>query len=610
MRIVKWLGVILAALLGLLLLAGLYGWYGKLPFNWAINRAFMQFVLESPETLSQLRMLESVGITFHQDDLDDESVQSGDRMIAKMNAMMTEFQSYDRADLGYQEQLTYDMGTWFLGKMKDGADKWRYHNYPVNQLFGVQNGFPTFMESAHQINSVGDAEDYNARLSKIGVKFAQVIEGLKLREEKGIIPPTFVLEKVIAEIEGFVGTPVEQNILYSSFEKKLNEAKTVAEADRTRLLADAKQQIEQTVYPAYNNLKAFLVEQKPKSSSDDGVWKLPEGDAFYAFMLEMFTTTTMKPEEVHQLGLDEVARIHGEMREILAAQGYDTTQPVGTLMRQLSEEARFLYPDTDEGRQQILADYQKIIDEVSAGLDPWFAVKPKMGVKVERIPEFKEKTSPGAYYNAPAMDGSRPGIFYANLYDIKATPKYDMRTLAYHEAVPGHHFQIAIAQENSELPLFRRMSPFTAYTEGWALYAERVAWEAGFQNDPFDNLGRLQAELFRAVRLVVDTGIHAKRWTREQAIEYMMTNTGLAESDVTSEIERYIVMPGQACSYKIGMIEILKLREEARAKLGDKFDIKAFHNVVLKNGAMPLFLLRQVVEAWTAEQLQAIATAA
>ena len=610
MRIVKWLGVILAALLGLLLLVGLYGWYGKLPFNWAINRAFMQFVLESPETLSQLRMLESVGITFHQDELDDESVQAGDRMIAKMNDMMTEFQSYDRADLGYQEQLTYDMGTWFLGKMKDGADKWRYHNYPVNQLFGVQNGFPTFMESAHQINSVGDAEDYNARLSKIGIKFSQVVEGLKLREEKGIIPPAFVLTKVIAEIDGFVATPIEQNILYSSFEKKLGEAKDMADADKTRLLADAKQQIEQTVYPAYNNLKAFLIEQQPKATTDDGVWKLPEGEAFYAFMLEMFTTTDMKPDEVHQLGLDEVARIHGEMREILAAQGYDATQPVGTLMRQLSEEARFLYPDTDEGRQQILQDYQKIIDEISAGLDPWFAVKPKMGVKVERIPEFKEKTSPGAYYNAPAMDGSRPGIFYANLYDIKATPKYDMRTLAYHEAVPGHHFQIAIAQENSELPLFRRMSPFTAYTEGWALYAERVAWEAGFQQDPFDNLGRLQAELFRAVRLVVDTGIHAKRWTREQAIDYMMTNTGLAESDVTAEIERYIVMPGQACSYKIGMIEILALREEARAKLGDKFDIREFHNVVLKNGAMPLFLLRQVVEAWTAEQLNAVPAAA
>lgn len=605
MRVLKWLGIVLAALLGLMLLAGTWAWYGKLPFNWAINRSFMQFALQSPEMLSQLRMLESVGITFHQDELDDESIAAGDRMIATMQDMAEEFQGYDRADLGYQEQLTYDMGTWFIGKMKDGADKWRYHNYPVNQLFGVQNGFPTFMESAHQINSVGDAEDYNTRLSKIGIKFSQVVEGLKLREEKGVVPPTFVLEKVIAEIDGFVKTPIEQNILYSSFEKKLTEAKTISDADKTRLLADAKQKIDATVYPAYRNLMAFLVEQKPKSTADAGVWKLPEGDAFYAYVLEMFTTTTMKPEEVHQLGLDEVARIHGEMREILAAQGYDVSQPVGTVMRQLGEEERFLYADTAEAREQILKDYQTIIDEVSAGLEPWFAVKPKMGVKVERIPEFKEKTSPGAYYNQPAMDGSRPGIFYANLYDIKATPKFDMRTLAYHEAVPGHHFQVTIAQENAELPLFRRMSPFTAYTEGWALYAERLAWEAGFQKDPFDNLGRLQAELFRAVRLVVDTGMHAKRWTREQAIDYMIANTGMADSDVTSEIERYIVMPGQACSYKVGMIEIVKLREEARAKLGDKFDIREFHTVVLKNGAMPLFLLRQVIEQWVSEQQSA-----
>ncbi|NQD38818.1 DUF885 domain-containing protein [Permianibacter sp. IMCC34836] len=605
MRILKWLGILLASVFGLLLIAATWGWYGRLPFDMAINRAFLQFVLESPETLSQLRMLESMGITFHQDDLDDESVEAGDRMISKMNKMAEEFKSYDRDSLSYQQQLTYDMGNWFVDKMKDGADKWRYHNYPVNQLFGVQNGFPTFMESAHQVNSVGDAEDYNSRLSKIGVKFGQVIDGLKLREQKGIIPPTFVLEKVIAEIDGFVNTPAEQNILYSSFEKKLTEAKSIEAADKTRLLADAKQQIETTVYPAYRNLMAFLVEQKPKSTADAGVWKLPEGDAFYAYVLEMFTTSTMKPEEVHQLGLQEVERIQAEMRVILAEQVYDTTQPVGVLMRKLGEEERFLYADTPEAREQILKDYQTIIDQVSAGLDPVFSVKPKSGVKVERIPEFKEKTAPGAYYNQPAMDGSRPGIFYANLYDIKATPKFDMRTLAYHEAVPGHHFQVSIAQENTELPLFRRMAPFTAYVEGWALYAERLAWEAGFQNDPFDNLGRLQAELFRAVRLVVDTGMHAKRWTREQAIDYMIANTGMADSDVTAEIERYIVMPGQACAYKVGMIEILKLREEAKAKLGSKFDIREFHSVVLKNGAMPLFLLRKVVEEWVAGQQSA-----
>jgi len=271
-------------------------------------------------------------------------------------------------------------------------------------------------------------------------------------------------------------------------------------------------------------------------------------------------------------------------------------------MRELANEDRFLYPDNDEGRAQILADYKAILDEVSAGLDDWFSLKPETGIDVQRIPEFKEKTAPGAYYNGPAMDGSRPGVFYANLYNIKATPKFNMRTLAYHEGVPGHHFQIALAQENKDLPLFRRMGPFTAYIEGWALYAERVAWEAGFETDPYDNLGRLQAELFRAVRLVVDTGIHYKRWTREQAIDYMYNNTGITDTDVIAEIERYIVMPGQACAYKVGMMEIMALRQRAEQVLGDDFDVREFHEVVLKNGAMPLAILGRVVDQWIASK--------
>jgi uncharacterized protein (DUF885 family) len=318
--------------------------------------------------------------------------------------------------------------------------------------------------------------------------------------------------------------------------------------------------------------------------------------------LQLMTTSEMSPEEIHQLGLAEVDRIHAEMRTILDGEGYDTTRPIGELLKAISEEDRFMYPDTDEGREQILVDYQTILDEINAGLDDWFNIRPKAGLKVERVPEFKEKTAPGAYYNRPAMDGSRPGIFYANLYDIKATPKFGMRTLAYHEGIPGHHFQIALAMEEKDLPLFRKMSPFTAYTEGWALYSERVAWEAGFEQDPYSNLGRLQAELFRAVRLVVDTGIHHSRWTREEAIDYMLSNLGNAESDAVAEIERYIVMPGQACAYKVGMIEIMKLRALAEQTLGDDFDVREFHDVVLKNGAMPMAILNRVVNDWLAQK--------
>ncbi len=301
------------------------------------------------------------------------------------------------------------------------------------------------------------------------------------------------------------------------------------------------------------------------------------------------------------MGLSEVARIQSEIMTILKGEGFDTSAGFSQAIETLAADPKFYYEDSDEGRAQILVDYQKILDEINAGLDDAFRIRPKAGMEVVRIPEFKEKTAPGAYYQQPAIDGSRPGRFFANLYDIKATPKYGMRTLAYHEAIPGHHFQVAVAMELEGMPFIRKMAPFTAYTEGWALYSEQVAWELGFQDDPFDNIGRLQAELFRGVRLVVDTGIHEKRWTREQAIEYMKLNTGMAETDVISEIERYIVMPGQATSYKVGMMKILALREKAKSALGEKFNLKDFHDVVLKNGPVPLDVLERLVDKYIAQ---------
>ena len=378
-------------------------------------------------------------------------------------------------------------------------------------------------------------------------------------------------------------------------------AGTLDDATRTRVLGDVEKAIDEAVFPAYAQLISYFEALEPKATSNDGAWSLPDGDAYYAYQVESNTTTTMTPDQIHQLGLAEVARIGGEMDAILREAGYvDGT--IGARVRQLAAAPEQLYPDNDEGRKQILADYQRIIDEVSAGLDPYFAVKPKAGVQVKRVPEFSEKTAPGAYYEGPALDGSRPGTFYANLRNVAEVPKMGMRTLAYHEAVPGHHFQIAIAQELKDLPIFRRMVPFTAFAEGWALYAERLAWEAGFEKNPMDNLGRLQAEMFRAVRLVVDTGMHAKHWTREQAIQYMSDNTGMGDDEVTAEIERYLVNPGQALAYKVGMLKILELREKARAELGPKFDLREFHDQVLRNGSMPMEILERVVNDWISEK--------
>ncbi|MGI2257995.1 DUF885 domain-containing protein [Shewanella sp. GXUN23E] len=595
LKTIKW--VLLLALVALSVFIVNLIWFKPFNIDHYFERVFFEFALDSPEMLSQIHILESVGIKYHQDDLDDESMARQEQAFQDLKREIATLNAYDDAGLNPSQRLSKTILLFFLNDMVEG-ERWQYHNYPLNQLFGVQSGFPSFMESAHQIEELQDARDYVTRMSKVDEKFAQITEGLKHREAMGIIPPTFVIDKVLAEMQAFIDAPVEENILYTSLQEKMLAVPAISEQQRQQMLTQARQVFESDVKPAYQGFIDYYTALRPKSTTDDGVWKLPDGDAFYAYMLKHHTTTDMDAETIHQIGLAEVARIQAEMLQTLARQGMDIQAGFAAAMEQLAADEEFYYPDTDAGREQILTDYATIITEVEAGLDDWFAVKPAASVAVKRIPLFKEKTSPGAYYNAPAMDGSKPGVFYANLYDIKATPKYGMRTLAYHEAIPGHHFQIGIQQELKGVPTFRTMLPFTVYSEGWALYAEQLAWEAGFQSDPLNNLGRLQAELFRAVRLVVDTGIHHKRWTREQAIDYMAANTGMAMSDVVAEIERYIVMPGQATAYKTGMLKLLALRQKAAEQLGDQFDIRDFHNVVLKNGAMPLAILEQQVNAY------------
>lgn len=601
-KIIKWL------VLSILLLAFLAGafvaheWYAKKPlrFKSYVDRTMVKMAFDSPETLTSLGFLESLGFNSHNAELDDASLAKDDEMFALLPEIRQGVLQYDDSELDKSDQMSKEIALYLLDFAVD-ATEFRYHSYPVNQLFGIQNGFPSFMDAQHQVNSVEDANNYISRLNQVKRKFSQSLEGLKLREEKNIIPPRFVIDRVLDEMTTFVATPINENILYTSLQDKMIKAGESGSAvfdDQTqaKILADVEIAMTESVHPAYQLFIDYFSALRDKANTDDGFWKLPNGDKAYASSLKFFTTTNYTADFIHQTGLSEVARIQGEILTILNSEGFDTSPGFSTAIEALKADERFYYPDTDEGREQILADYQTILDEIDQGLDGAFNIRPNAGMKVRRIPEFKEKTAPGAYYQQPAIDGSRPGLFFANLYDIKATPKYSMRTLAYHEGIPGHHFQIAIGMEAEGLPLFRRMSPFTAYTEGWALYAEQVAWELGFQNDPYDNIGRLQAELFRAVRLVVDTGIHHKRWTREVAIDYMLKNTGMAESDVTSEIERYIVMPGQATAYKVGMMKILEIRENAKQTLGDKFDLAEFHDVVLKNGAVPLDILARIVD--------------
>lgn len=590
-----------------LLLVGLLGigvfiinaiWFKPISIRVFYERVFLQFALQSPELLTSLHLLEGLGIRGHNAKLDDRSQAAADQQLADLKANIAMLHSYDTSDMTADEKLSYDMLDWFLTEQLKGADQFRYHSYPVNQLFGVQGELPKFMVNNHQLNDEQDAEMYVQRLHEFKRVLGEVVTDMNIRAQKGVVPPRFVLEKVKEQVDGLVKGPVEQQLLYKHFVDSIGKIDSIAAEKKADLAVRAKQAMEQSVNPGYAQLSGYLADNISRATTDDGVWKLPDGDAYYAYMLRQHTTTDLTPAQIHQLGLDEVARIQAQMKDILHAQGVQGDD-VATMMKQLGEDSRFLYPDTKEAREQILKDYDSILKDITARLDPAFGLRPKAPMEVRRVPEFAEKTSPGAYYEPPAMDGSRPGVFYANLYDIKATPKFSMKTLAVHEGIPGHHFQIAIQQELTGVPTFRKLLPFTVYAEGWALYTERLMAELGlYKDDPYSDLGRLQDELFRAIRLVVDTGIHYKRWTREQAINYMSNNSGIAASDVEAEIERYIVMPGQACAYKIGMLKLLQLREKARTALGDKFKLQDYHDVVLKNGSMPIAMLERVVEQY------------
>jgi uncharacterized protein (DUF885 family) len=389
--------------------------------------------------------------------------------------------------------------------------------------------------------------------------------------------------------------------LVTTFVERMAAVKGLDPQLQASLRAEAVEAVKASVYPAYRRMREALVAERPRAESTaDGVGRLPDGAAFYQAMLKEFTTTDYTPDQVHQLGLDEVARIDAEMDALLDLQGLGTGT-VAERMTALRTDPRFLLPDTEAGRRQLLDKYREILDQMAALVPRVFYSVPPGKLAVERVPESAEKGSALAYYNPAAMDGSRQATFFVNLRDTAEIPTWGMKTLSYHEGIPGHHFQIATAQGLKGLPLIRQQPIYTAYAEGWALYAERLAAEMGvYKDDPFGDLGRLQAEMFRAVRLVVDTGLHAKGWTREQAIEYMVNTTGMGEGEVTSEVERYMALPGQACAYKVGQLKFLELRDRARAAFGLKFDARDFHAVVLENGAVPLTVLERLVDEWLA----------
>jgi uncharacterized protein (DUF885 family) len=627
---------------------------------WSIEhfytRVFAELLLSRPQLLSQLRILEPWGIRWHNDDLDDFSVEFARAETERLRDDLRTLREYSIEDQTPEQQFSTRILEWFLEILVDG-EPFQFHDFPLNQFEGVQTQLPDFLLNIHQIHDARDARDYVTRLSKVGTAIDQVIDASRFRAERGVVPPKVILERVTENVASFLEGGADANPLTVEFQRRLDAVEGLSDAERQQLGAAARNEVEHTVLPAWGRLAAFLPELMARAPDAVGAWALPDGSLYYGWALRFHTTTDLDADTIHELGVAELAQIHGEMRAILAAEGIavadvttelvrepsafeagsdapaegdataeavpaaedeladaeraddelrlETDAPVvipdlGDVLRALHREERFLYPDDDAARAQILADYQAIVDDALSRLPALFGRLPEAPVRVERVPPFKEAGAAFAYYMPPPLDGSKPGIFYANLRDPRDVVQFGMRTLTYHEAVPGHHLQIALAMEMQGVPLFRRVVPFTAYIEGWALYAERLAAEQGWHPTPMDHLGQLVAEGFRAARLVVDTGLHAKRWTREQAIDYMLRNTGMPETDVVAEVERYIVLPGQACAYKVGQLKLLELRERARRAQGAGFDLRAFHDVVLANGSLPLVLLEETVDEWLA----------
>ena len=573
---------------------------------WSIDhffaRVFLEFVLAHPMLLSQLRILEPWGLDFHSDDLDDFSTAFAREELRSARENLEMLRSWERDDLSPAQRLSLDVLDWFLAARVEG-ERFLLHDYPLNQLDGVQSALPDFMVNVHQVHGERDARRYVARLERFGPALDQVIGGVRERAERGVVPPRFVLAAVRREIAGFLAPPPAQNALRVAFAEKLAALPDLDEARRDVLLAACERAIAEIVYPAYRRVAELVGELEAAASDEAGVWRLPDGDAYYAWALRQHTTTSLAADEIHSLGRSEVERIQSELRAILAAEG--GTGDLAADLARLDHDERFLYADSEEGRARVLADYRAIVTETAPRLPGLFGRLPRAPVEVGPVPGFREAGAPGAYYWPPPFDGSKPGVFFVNLRAVSDVRRFAMRTLAFHEAIPGHHLQIALSFELEGVPFFRRVVPFTAFVEGWALYAERLAAEQGFHPTPFDRAGQLQAELFRAARLVVDTGLHAERWTREQAIDWMVQNTGLPEGDVVAEVERYVVDPGQACAYKIGQLEILRLREGARSALGVDFDLREFHDVVLGSGALPMELLERLVEEWIARKRSA-----
>jgi uncharacterized protein (DUF885 family) len=510
-------------------------------------------------------------------------------------------QDFDYAALAPQSQLSYRIFE-FLREQAITDFPWRRHTYVFSSNGNPASELVTFLQNVHRIDDASDAEAYVNRIRGIEGALAQSVEDARAAAAAGIVPTAYSFAPVLADARRQLqGAPLEsgaaEHPLLADFRNKV-EALQLPTEQKQRLIAAAAEAISGPFRRGVERFVACVEELRPRSGGANGAWSLPRGDAYYRAKIAQWTTDpALDADTLHALGLAEVARIRGEMEAIVRRVGF--AGDLEAFFAYLRTSPDNFFPDTDDGKQAYLDQSKAYIDAIYKDVHRYFNVLPKAPLEVRRVEAWREATAPLAFYEQPTPDGSRPGIYYVNLRDMKSSQKHEMETVAYHEGAPGHHFQIAIQQELTGVPEFQKFAFFGAYVEGWGLYAERLAKEQGRFTDPLQDFGRLQNEMLRAVRLVVDTGGHAKRWTREQMIDYMLANNPMSHDDAVKEVERYLDDPGQALSYKVGMLRILDLRERARTALGERFDLRAFHDVVLKSGALPLPILEKQVKAYT-----------
>ncbi|MBY6219088.1 DUF885 domain-containing protein [Qipengyuania aquimaris] len=525
------------------------------------------------------------------DDMSDAAEVRGEQLTQSTAARMRE--GFDLAELSAEDALSYRLFD-AMAERSARSHKFRRNGFIFNQMFGAQSQAPAFLINIHRVSNASDAEAYVSRIEGIAPALDTLIAEARSRADDGVMPPDWVYPYVISDVENLLNAG-DDNAVIEDFMGKV-DAIEIDDDARVALKEDALAAWNSSARPAYERLLAEMKRQQAIAPTDDGIWRLDDGAEYYQALLNNYTTTDLTADEIHAIGLREVERIHGEMRAIMKQVGFEGS--LQDFFQYTRTDDRFFY----DNREDYLADAEAHIDAMEAKLPEYFGVLPTDPLVIKPVEAFREKSAGKAFYQRPAPDGSRPGTYYVNLYNLRDMSKNELEALAYHEGLPGHHLQLSIQTQLGDVPPFRRFGGVTAYSEGWGLYSEELGKDMGFYTDPYSDFGRLGMELWRACRLVVDTGLHHKRWSREEAIQYLTDNTPNPDGDIRKAIERYAVMPGQATAYMIGKLKIMELRERARVELGNRFDIRAFHDTILTSGPVPLSIMEENVETWIAAE--------